>query len=164
MRRLAQIRAVTAIACFRTGDGLATLAAIVDAVEICRRQGALRTLIDEGEPLREVLLFGREKVPSWRSRSEVAGFLDRIVGVRPSVDPARRSLSARPRFSPKETEVARRLSEGLTNRDLSTALDMAPDTVKWHLKNIFSKLGVENRTQAVLRLREMGVSQEVSVG
>ena len=164
MRRLAQIRAVTAIACFRTGDGLATLAAIVDAVEICRRQGALRTLIDEGEPLREVLLFGREKVPSWRSRSEVAGFLDRIVGVRPSVDPARRSLSARPRFSPKETEVARRLSEGLTNRDLSTALDMAPDTVKWHLKNIFSKLGVENRTQAVLRLREMGVSQEVSGG
>lgn len=163
MRRLGQIRAVTAIACYRTGDGLATLAAIVDAVEICRRQGALRTLIDEGEPLREVLLFGREKVPSWRSRSEIAGFLNRIVGQRPMTEPAgRRGFSGRPRFSPKETEVARRLSEGLTNRDLSAALDMAPDTVKWHLKNIFSKLGVENRTQAVLRLRDMGVLQDTS--
>lgn len=48
LRRLAQIRAVTAIAAYRTGDGLAMLAAIVDAVDICRRQGALRALIDEG--------------------------------------------------------------------------------------------------------------------
>ncbi|PLL11508.1 hypothetical protein C0V75_15900 [Tabrizicola sp. TH137] len=181
LRRLAQIRAVTAIACFATGDGLATLAAIVDAVEICRRQGAVRTLIDEGAPLREVLLFGREKVPSWRSRSEAATFLDRILGdaatamapgstmgAAPGATTGAASVrprpAARPRFSPKESEVARRLSEGLTNRDLSAALQMAPDTVKWHLKNIFSKLGVETRTQAVLRLREMGVSSDAPRG
>jgi LuxR family maltose regulon positive regulatory protein len=157
LRRLAQIRAVTAIACYRTGDGLATLAAIVDAVEICRRQGALRTLIDEGEPLRDVLLFGREKVPSWRARSEVSAFLDRIVKAPGPSDAAeRRRPSARPEFSPRESEVARRLTEGLSNRDLAAALAMAPDTVKWHLKNIFAKLGVGNRTQAVLRLREIG--------
>jgi LuxR family transcriptional regulator, maltose regulon positive regulatory protein len=159
LRRLGQIRAVAAIAAYRTGDGLATLAAIVDAVEICRRQGAMRTLIDEGGPLREVLLFGREKVPSWRSRSDVAAYLDRILAAQPAPEPtARRPPAARPRFSAKEYEVARRLTDGLTNRDLASALDMAPDTVKWHLKNIFSKLGVENRTQAVLRLREMDFS------
>jgi LuxR family maltose regulon positive regulatory protein len=159
LRRLAQIRAVTAIAAYRTGDGLATLAAIVDAVEICRRQGALRTLIDEGEPMREVLLFGREKVPSWRSRSEVAAYLDKVIGTGHSPDPAgRRRATARPRFSPKESDVARRLMDGMSNRDLATSLNMASDTVKWHLKNIFSKLGVENRTQAVLRLREMDFS------
>ena len=50
--------------------------------------------------------------------------------------------------------VALRTSAALS--DLATALAMAPDTVKWHLKNIFGKLGVDNRTQAVLRLREMG--------
>jgi LuxR family maltose regulon positive regulatory protein len=163
LRRLAQVRAVTAMAAYRTGDGLATLAAIVDAVELCRKQGALRTLIDEGEPLRAVLLFGRDKVPSWRSRSDVVGFLDRVLGAQPAPDaPARRPFSARPRFSPKESEVARHLVGGMTNRDLAAALDMAPDTVKWHLKNIFSKLGVENRTQAVLRLRDMGVSVDTS--
>jgi LuxR family maltose regulon positive regulatory protein len=167
LRRLAQIRAVTAIAAYRTGDGLATLAAIVDAVEICRRQGALRALIDEGAPLREVLLFGREKVPSWRSRSDVAAYLDRILatgmapeGLTGSAPAAtgRRRGAARPRFSPKESDVARRLMDGMSNRDVANALDMASDTVKWHLKNIFSKLGVENRTQAVLRLREMDFS------
>lgn len=159
LRRLAQVRAVTAIAAYRTGDGLATLAAIVDAVEICRRQGALRALIDEGEALREVLLFGREKVPSWRSRSEVASYLDQIIGPGPTPAPApRRRAAARPRFSPKESDVARRLMDGMSNRDLAASLGMAMDTVKWHLKNIFSKLGVENRTQAVLRLREMDFS------
>ena len=39
---------------------------------------------------------------------------------------------------------------GHSNRDLASTLGMAPDTVKWHLKNIFGKLGVANRTQAVL--------------
>jgi LuxR family maltose regulon positive regulatory protein len=159
LRRLAQIRAVTAIAAYRTGDGLATLAAIVDAVEICRRQGALRALIDEGEPLRDVLLFGREKVPSWRSRSEVAAYLDRVIGTGPMPEATeRRRIKTRPRFSPKESDVARMLMGGMSNRDLAASLDMASDTVKWHLKNIFSKLGVENRTQAVLRLREMDFS------
>lgn len=158
-RRLAQIRAVMAIAAYRTGDGLATLAAIVDAVEICRRQGALRSLIDEGEPLRDVLLFGREKVPSWRSRSEVSAYLDRVMGAGRAPDAIeRRRIKARPRFSPKESDVARMLMGGKSNRELASSLDMASDTVKWHLKNIFSKLGVENRTQAVLRLREMDFS------
>mgnify|MGYP001298887762 FL=1 len=41
---------------------------------------------------------------------------------------------------------------------MAQALGMAPDTVKWHLKNIFGKLGVANRTQAVLRLQEIGLT------
>jgi LuxR family maltose regulon positive regulatory protein len=40
---------------------------------------------------------------------------------------------------------------------MARSLGMAPDTVKWHLKNIFGKLGVANRTQAVLRLQEIGI-------
>jgi LuxR family maltose regulon positive regulatory protein len=61
-----------------------------------------------------------------------------------------------PRFSQREAEVARLLTAGHSNRDLAKNLGMAPDTVKWHLKNIFGKLGVANRTQAVLRLQEIG--------
>ena len=157
-RRLAQVRALASIAAFRMGDGLATLASIIDAVDICQRQGALRTLMDEGEQLREVLRFGREKMPSWQSRSDVAAYVDKIIGASRLSEPQRRNPSARPQFSTKETEVVRHLTEGLSNRDLAGAMTMAPDTVKWHLKNIFGKLGVNNRTQAVLRLREMGFS------
>ena len=62
-------------------------------------------------------------------------------------------------FSQREAELARLLSRGQSNRELAVALNMAPDTVKWHLKNIFGKLGVSNRTQAVLRLQEFGLTQ-----
>jgi LuxR family maltose regulon positive regulatory protein len=158
LRRLAQVRTLASIAAFRMGDGLATLAAIIDAVDICQRQGALRTLIDEGEQLREVLRFGREKMPSWQSRGDVAAYLDKIIGASRLAEPPRRNPASRPQFSTKETEVVRHLTGGLSNRDLAAAMTMAPDTVKWHLKNIFGKLGVNNRTQAVLRLREMGFS------
>jgi LuxR family maltose regulon positive regulatory protein len=158
LRRLAQVRTLASIAAFRMGDGLATLAAIIDAVDICQRQGALRTLIDEGEQLREVLRFGREKMPSWQSRGDVAAYLDKIIGASRLAEPPRRNPASRPQFSTKETEVVRHLTGGLSNRDLVAAMTMAPDTVKWHLKNIFGKLGVNNRTQAVLRLREMGFS------
>ncbi|MEI6099595.1 MAG: LuxR C-terminal-related transcriptional regulator [Alphaproteobacteria bacterium] len=45
----------------------------------------------------------------------------------------------------------------MANRDISETLSIAPDTVKWHLKNIFGKLGADNRTHAVLRLQEIGL-------
>ena len=50
---------------------------------------------------------------------------------------------------------ARAVIDGLK----ADVVTLAPDTVKWHLKNIFGKLSVSNRTQAVLRLQELGLAQ-----
>jgi LuxR family transcriptional regulator, maltose regulon positive regulatory protein len=66
-----------------------------------------------------------------------------------------------PQFSSREADVARLLSSGQSNREMAQTLSMAPDTVKWHLKNIFGKLGVSNRTQAVLRLQGLGLAGQV---
>jgi two-component system nitrate/nitrite response regulator NarP len=41
------------------------------------------------------------------------------------------------------------LSEGLTNKQLSTRLGISTNTVKFHLSNIFDKLSVKNRAQAI---------------
>lgn len=49
----------------------------------------------------------------------------------------------------RESELLRCLSEGLSNRDIAVALSVSETTVKWHLKNIFGKLSVSNRVQAV---------------
>ena len=65
-------------------------------------------------------------------------------------------------LSPREAEIARLLAQGCANREIGTTLSMAPDTVKWHLKNIFGKLGADNRTQAVLKLQEIGLAAPVT--
>lgn len=52
----------------------------------------------------------------------------------------------------KELEILALLREGLSNQDISQRTGIALSTTKWHLKNIFAKLGVSNRTAAILRL------------
>lgn len=53
----------------------------------------------------------------------------------------------------REIEVLGFVSRGLSNRELASRLDLSETTVKWHLRNIFGKLGVANRTEAVFSAR-----------
>ncbi|SMF55781.1 LuxR family transcriptional regulator, maltose regulon positive regulatory protein [Tistlia consotensis] len=165
LRRLGQVRVLEATASYRAGDALSALAAIVDVVALCAPQGALRSLIDEGEAAQELLAFGREHVASWSDDGEAGRFVGLVLAERrgrPASPVTRRLRSQAPQFSSRETEVIRLLSHGHSNRDLARTLAVAPDTVKWHLKNIFGKLGVSNRTQAVLRLQELGLAERAS--
>ncbi len=49
----------------------------------------------------------------------------------------------------REKEVLQLVDRGLSNKEIARVLRLEPETVKWHLKNIFSKLGVANRVQAI---------------
>ncbi|WP_374653645.1 LuxR C-terminal-related transcriptional regulator [Dongia sp.] len=162
-RRLAQVRALAAIASHQASDALSALAAAVDAVSICAPQKALRTLVDEGQAMREVIDFARRRMPSWSGETPTGQFLDRLMSEfgKPEREPVQSGHLRKgdPGFSPREIDVVQLLGIGHSNRDMARVLGMAPDTVKWHLKNIFGKLGVANRTQAVLRLQEIGLTQ-----
>ncbi|MQX52921.1 LuxR C-terminal-related transcriptional regulator [Alcanivorax sediminis] len=54
-------------------------------------------------------------------------------------------------LTPKEFEIFELLQNGLSNAKISEQSGVSVTTTKWHLKNIYSKLGVSNRTEAVLR-------------
>jgi DNA-binding CsgD family transcriptional regulator len=60
-------------------------------------------------------------------------------------------------LSEREREVLRALAHGATNRELAVALHISAGTVRWHLSNIYGKLGVQRRTQAVARGRALGL-------
>ena len=80
--------------------------------------------------------------------NEVEEKLGRIAPpCQPLVDP----------LSERELEVLRLIARGLSNREIGERLVLALSTVKGHNQNIYGKLGVQRRTEAVARARELGL-------
>lgn len=60
-------------------------------------------------------------------------------------------------LSERELEVFQLIAQGLSNREISERLFLALSTVKGHNRNIYGKLQVQRRTEAVARARELGL-------
>ena len=58
-------------------------------------------------------------------------------------------------MSERESEVMGLLAQALPNKKITRTLGLSPDTVKWHLKNIYGKLGVSSRDEPVARIRDL---------
>ena len=70
--------------------------------------------------------------------------------------PAGASGLAEP-LSKRELELLELIAEGLSNQAVADRLFLSPQTVKVHVRNIYSKLDVSSRTQAVARARVLGI-------
>lgn len=60
-------------------------------------------------------------------------------------------------FSEREIQILKLADNGLANRELAAQLFLSEATVKWHLHNIYNKLGVNNRTKAIACARKMAL-------
>ena len=126
-------------------------------IDVLRAQANTPRLVvyaeDTGDIPRKAMAAG---AAGFVSRSEsVERLLDTCVAVSkgqmvfPFLDI--RSLKQDPieSLSPRERTLLEALSKGLTNRELSKELDISENTVKFHLSNLFEKLHVKNRAQAI---------------
>lgn len=115
-------------------------------------EGYLRVFVREG-PLMEALLK-RVKVEDEKVKEYAHKLLTAFNGTeshppisQPLIDP----------LSERELEVLALIAQGLTNQEIGRRLYLSLNTVKVHTRNIYSKLGVNNRTQAVAQSRELGI-------
>jgi LuxR family maltose regulon positive regulatory protein len=60
-------------------------------------------------------------------------------------------------LSARELEVLRLIDRGLSNVEIAGRLTLAPSTVKTHINNLYGKLNVQTRVQALNRARELGL-------
>ncbi|MNP63047.1 HTH-type transcriptional regulator AlkS [compost metagenome] len=60
-------------------------------------------------------------------------------------------------LSIRELEVLGQVAQALPNKKIARVLNLSPETVKWHMKNIFYKLGVTGRDEAIARARDLAL-------
>jgi DNA-binding NarL/FixJ family response regulator len=84
--------------------------------------------------------------------AKVVAEFSRLSKTRPS-----REASLVESLSHREREVLRHLARGKSNKEIAAALDIAEGTVKNHMTNVLGKLGVQDRTQAALKARELAL-------
>lgn len=82
---------------------------------------------------------------------------DRVLKGLEGIHPEFESLDPPDTLTERETEVLRLMAGGYSNREIAGAFELAEGTVKNHISSILSKLGVRDRTRAVLRAVELGI-------
>lgn len=138
-----------ALAELRDPEALPTFARAVTQAARCDQP---RLLLDEGEPA--VDLLGRLMARRGHEGAP-AGFLAQVLGA--AATGAEAGKPERGGLSERETDVLRLLAEGLSNQAIATRLFVSLGTVKRHTHNIYRKLEVARRTEAVARARERGL-------
>jgi LuxR family maltose regulon positive regulatory protein len=140
------------------GDVSRGLETLGRALHLAEPEGYVRMFLDEG-PLMAGLLAeatAQRILPDYTGRL-LAAFAKDVPTSEGASAPASTSQSLLEPLSARELEVLRLIAEGHSNHEIGDQLYLALSTVKGHNRVIFGKLGVQRRTEAVARARELGL-------
>jgi LuxR family maltose regulon positive regulatory protein len=143
------------------GDQAEGRAMLVQALQVGARAGVYRTFVDAGAHVAELLLSLHHATPQdSRLPPELRPYIESILAdraqQRASTLPVRASRVSES-LSPREHSVLRSMSCGLSNKRIAQELQIAPETVKSHVKGIFIKLAVQTRAHAVSTASALGL-------
>jgi LuxR family transcriptional regulator, maltose regulon positive regulatory protein len=150
------------IALEQSGASDDALVALERALRIGAAIGMVSSFVDEGQPVRALLQRFRRGAGD-ASTAETA-HADRLLAAFngagivsfASALVAQTATTSSEVLSARELEVLKRVAGGLSNKEIGRSLKLAPETVKWHMKNIFEKLNVSSRIEAVQNVFGLG--------
>ena len=141
------------------GDSTQALAALERALSLAEPEGYVRVFVDEGEPMATLLRHAAGRGIAVEYVSKLLAVLEtkderRMTKMPPSSSVLRPSSLVEP-LSERELEVLRLLTTHLSSTEIARELYISVHTVRYHIKSIYSKLGVHCRADAVGRAREL---------
>ncbi|MCC7410545.1 MAG: hypothetical protein IT495_02770 [Gammaproteobacteria bacterium] len=149
---LAQADVMEAVVLRMRGDVDAAIDKLMGVIRLAIPEGASRIVLAEAsamEPLlAQALRQQRAQTVDSLVRVEIARLLDTMKQAR-----IRSGVTTNHNFSAREIEVLNELAHGYSNKEIARALNMTENTVKFHLKNIYTKLKVDKRGGAVAKAR-----------
>ncbi|MFN2236477.1 MAG: LuxR C-terminal-related transcriptional regulator [Anaerolineales bacterium] len=161
--RLIRTLTLMALALLGQGDEEEALDHLIRAIELAEPGGYVRVFLDAGEPLYVLLYQAAQKGihPQYCMRilREAEKDAKGSIGIMKVGDQEETIDMVEP-LSEREIEVLKYIAQGFTNQEVAQELVLSLYTVKSHARNIYSKLGVKNRTEAVTRARLLGLLPE----
>lgn len=159
-----EILTLTALAQNSLGKTMLAINSLRSALALAEPNGYVRTFVDAGQPMAVLLIQAR-------AQGMMPDYVRRLLEAFPadhtrSIQGADRAGSPRARLaaaelveplSERELDVLQLMAGGASNQDIADSLIIAFTTAKKHVGNILRKLGVDNRTQAVAKGRELGL-------
>jgi LuxR family maltose regulon positive regulatory protein len=153
-----KVMVLQAVALQMNGEKDEAVHLLCDALALAAPGGFIRLFVDEGPPmahlLAEVSAIGM--MPDYTAK--LLAVLEADAQKRENTSslppPAQRMFEL---LSPRELEVLHFMAQGLSNQEMCERLFLALSTVKGHNRNIFGKLQVQRRTEAVARARALGL-------
>ncbi|HEV7128736.1 MAG TPA: LuxR C-terminal-related transcriptional regulator, partial [Ktedonobacterales bacterium] len=152
-----------ALALRAQGDHGEAVRLLLEALALAEPGGFIRTFVDEGSPMAELLSAAA-------ARGTMPDYIGELLAAFEAEQPKREGEAwrlvasdashAQPLIEPlshRELEVLQLIAQGLSNQEIGERLFLALDTVKGHNRKIFDKFQVERRTEAVARARELGL-------
>ncbi|MDQ3705975.1 MAG: LuxR C-terminal-related transcriptional regulator [Chloroflexota bacterium] len=178
--RLIEVLVLQAMCLYMQRDEAAARDALLKALALAEPEGYVRIFADEGQPMAELLLGLRklgsvdlgdstERKPSGKYLAGLisalghvghVGHVERTGRMRHAERPLSGSSQNRALVEPlseREIEVLQLVALGLKNEEVAERLIVSLGTVKTHINNIYGKLGVRNRVEAVTLARELSL-------
>lgn len=147
-----------AVALYETGrnhDALRLLREVLTQAEL---QGSIRLFVDEGDSMKALLAQLHNEDGNSRYVSQIlVAFGQRHHQEKQVTTFTSNTSSQLPlhNFSQRELKILRLIQEGHSNQTISEQLFLSLSTIKWHNQNIFAKLDVQRRTEAVARALQL---------
>jgi len=166
MGSVIEILLLLALAHAAQGNMSPALAALKRALTLAEPEGYVRLFVDEGLPMARLLSAAAQGMMPDYIEKLLAAFSPgeaeaqpRPGGTRDKADlpPASPAQPLIEPLSAREVEVLQLIAQGLSNGEISARLFLALSTVKGHNRNIFGKLQVQRRTEAIARARALGL-------
>jgi LuxR family maltose regulon positive regulatory protein len=152
-----------AVAFYALGDTSSALGSLAQALPLAEPEGYVRIFVDEGPPMAELLRAFHRAQPAI-SPSYVAKLLAAFGSADDDATPTVRRPSSVVRrlpliepLSTRELEVLHLIAAGHKYAQIAEQLVISMNTVRHHTRNIYGKLDVHSRSQAVARARELGL-------
>jgi LuxR family maltose regulon positive regulatory protein len=165
-RRVAEVCLLKALALHAEGKFAAALKELQYSLTLAEPEGYVRTYLDEGTAAARLLTAFCQD-PSFASslRRYARTLLEAFEADKARREHPEKRVAAETRSQPsiaepltkRELEVLQLIAQGCSNQEIADTLVLALNTVKRHTSNIYGKLGVSSRTQAVARARDLGL-------